>query len=167
MQPKTLKNFTCYVDGRGYAGRINEIQLPNLTLKTEEHRAGGMDAPIEVDLGMEALTCELTFAEYDPALFGLFGLVEGANVGLTLRGAQQGTDGSVEAVIVTLRGGFKQLNAGTWTGGSKATLTASVSASYYRLQIGAATVVEIDIENMVRRIGGTDQLSGVRRALGI
>jgi P2 family phage contractile tail tube protein len=28
------------------AGRINEISLPKLSVKTEEHRAGGMDIPV-------------------------------------------------------------------------------------------------------------------------
>ena len=41
--PRVLKNMNLFVDGRGYAGRIDEIQLPKLTLKTEEHRAIGMD----------------------------------------------------------------------------------------------------------------------------
>ena len=47
--PRVLKNMNLFVDGRGYAGRIDEIQLPKLTLKTEEHRAGGMDLPVEID----------------------------------------------------------------------------------------------------------------------
>ena len=38
--PRVLKNMNLFVDGRGYAGRVDEIQLPKLTLKTEEHRAG-------------------------------------------------------------------------------------------------------------------------------
>ncbi len=46
MLPKILKNFNAFVDGRGYAGRIDEISLPKLSIKTEEHRAGGMDIPV-------------------------------------------------------------------------------------------------------------------------
>ena len=61
--PRVLKNMNLFVDGRGYAGRIDEIQLPKLTLKTEEHRAGGMDLPVEIDLGMEKLEAELTIAD--------------------------------------------------------------------------------------------------------
>ena len=37
-----------FVDGRGYAGRVDEITLPKLTIKTEKHRAGGMDVPVEI-----------------------------------------------------------------------------------------------------------------------
>ena len=36
MLPRILKNFNLFVDGRGYAGRVDEITLPKLTIKTEE-----------------------------------------------------------------------------------------------------------------------------------
>ena len=48
-----LKNMSLFVDGRGYAGNVDELNLPKLALKTEEFRGGGMDAPIEIDMGME------------------------------------------------------------------------------------------------------------------
>lgn len=57
--PHVLKNMNLFVDGRGYAGRVDEIKLPKLTLKTEEHRAGGMDIPVELELGMDKLEAEL------------------------------------------------------------------------------------------------------------
>ncbi|MEM7047001.1 MAG: phage major tail tube protein [Pseudomonadota bacterium] len=164
--PKTLRNFTAFVDGRGYAGRIEEIELPKLTLKTEEWRGGGMDAPIEIDLGMEKIETTLTFAEYDRELFKLFGLADGNRVGLTLRGAVQ-ADSASEAVIVTLRGLVKELDAGTWKAGDQASLKMMVAARYYKLEIGGQTIIEIDTENMIRRIGGSDQLASQRQALGV
>lgn len=85
MLPKILKNFTAFVDGRGYAGRIDEISLPKLAIKTEEYRGGGMDIPVSIDIGMEKLEAELTFAEYDSELFRLFGLINNNAVSLTLR----------------------------------------------------------------------------------
>ena len=90
MLPKILRNFNVYVDGRGYAGRVEEITLPKLTIKTEEFQGAGMSAPIEIDLGMEKLEMELTFAEYDSELFKLFGLTNGADIALTIRGALEG-----------------------------------------------------------------------------
>ena len=68
---KILKNFNLFVDGRGYAGRAEEVTPPKLTIKTEELRAGGMDAPISIDLGMEKLECGFSLVEYDPNLMQL------------------------------------------------------------------------------------------------
>ena len=90
MLPKILKNFNLFVDGRGYAGRVDEITLPKLTIKTEEFQGAGMSAPVEIDLGMEKLEMDMTFSEYDPELFKLFGLTNGSEVAFTIRGALEG-----------------------------------------------------------------------------
>lgn len=166
MIPKILKNFNVTVDGRGYAGRIDEIVLPTLTIQTEEHRAGGMDAPVDIDLGMEKLEAELTFSEYDLELFRLFGLVDGNAVAVTIRGAIQ-SSGEAEPVVINLRGSFKELDAGTWQAGDKATLKCMITARYYKLNINGEDIIEIDAENMVRVINGVDQLASVRSAIGV
>jgi P2 family phage contractile tail tube protein len=166
MLPKILKNFNAFVDGKGFAGRIEEIQLPKLTLKTEEFRAGGMDVPVQVDLGIEKIEAELTFAEYDPDLFRLFGIVGNAGISFTLRGWMQGV-GNAESVVINLRGIIKELDAGTWKAGEKSTLKCIVAAHYYKLTIDNHELIEIDAENMIRKINGSDQLSSLRSAIGI
>jgi len=52
-----LKYLNLIVDGRGYAGKIEEYSAPDLTVSTEEFRGGGMDAPIDIDMGQEKMTC--------------------------------------------------------------------------------------------------------------
>lgn len=150
--PRVLKNMNLFVDGRGYAGRIDEIQLPKLTLKTEEHRAGGMDLPVEIDLGMEKLEAELTIADHDPEVFKLFGLLDNAATQITIRGAIQAQGAEAKPVIVNLRGGWKELDAGTWKPGDKSTLKVSVAASYYKLTIDDEELIEIDAINLVRKV---------------
>jgi len=166
MIPKILKNFNAFVDGRGYAGRVDEITLPKLTVKTDEHRAGGMDVPVEIDMGMEKLEADLTFAEYDAELFRLFGLVDGNSVSVTLRGAMQ-AGGEAEPIVVTLRGSFRELDSGNWKAGDKATLKCMMAIRYYRFNISGVDVIEIDAENMIRIIGGVDQMASIRQAIGI
>ncbi|BFD47787.1 MAG: phage major tail tube protein [Wolbachia endosymbiont of Sergentomyia squamirostris] len=166
MLPKILKNFNVFVDGRGYAGRIDEISLPKLAIKTEEYRAGGMDIPVSIDMGMEKLEAELTFAEYDSELFRLFGLINNNAVSLTLRGGLQGSS-DTESVVINLRGLFKELDFGSWKPAEKATLKCTVAANYYKLTIDGKELIEIDAENMIRKIDGVDQMASMRTALGI
>ncbi|WP_264707919.1 phage major tail tube protein [Wolbachia endosymbiont (group B) of Agriphila straminella] len=168
MLPKILKNFNVFVDGRGYAGRIDEISLPKLAIKTEEYRAGGMDIPVSIDMGMEKLEAELTFSEYDSELFRLFGLINNNAVSLTLRGGLQGSGNSeAESVVVNLRGLFKELDFGNWKAAEKATLKCIIAANYYKLTIDGRELIEIDAENMIRKIDGVDQMTSMRTALGI
>ena len=52
MRPEVLKNLNLHLDGVGKAGRIEEFVTPKITHKTEEFRAGGMNAPIELEMGI-------------------------------------------------------------------------------------------------------------------
>ena len=79
-----FKNFTLFVESLGYAGDIEELQIPNLSLKTEEFRAGGMDAPMEIDMGMEKLELTATLTAIDEEALKLFGKTA---AGGTSRGA--------------------------------------------------------------------------------
>jgi P2 family phage contractile tail tube protein len=164
MLPKSLKSFTAFVDGRGYLGRLNAAKLPALKLKTEEHRDGGMDAAVDLEMGMEKLEFELTFAEVDRDLVGQFGK---GNVPVTIRGSQEGPDGTVEAIEVQTRGLIREVDKGDWKAGDKAEMKLAGTPVYYRLRIAGVDVVEIDVENGIRRINGEDQLAARRAALGV
>ena len=55
MIPEVLYNTNLFVDGISLQGDVPSLTLPKLTLKTDEYRAGGMDAAVELDMGMEKL----------------------------------------------------------------------------------------------------------------
>lgn len=164
--PKILKNFNLFVDGRGYAGRAEEVSPPKLALKTEEFRGGGMDAPAVIDLGMEKLESSFTLVEYDPEILKQFGLVSGNSVQITLRGALV-DDNTTTPMVIGLRGMFTELDMGKFKAGDKATLQCSVACRYYSLEIDGQNIVEIDVDNMVRKIDGQDVLADIRSALGM
>lgn len=164
--PKTLKDFTVFVDGRGQLGKATEVELPKLTLKTEEHRAGGMVAPVEIDLGIEKLEATMTFAEADPDLLGLFGIKQDNGVAVTLRGALSDGPNTVPMVI-NLRGYIKELDGGTWKAGEPGSLKLGMAVDYYRAAIDGTDVIEIDAVNMIHVVGGQDQLAATRQALGV
>jgi P2 family phage contractile tail tube protein len=167
MLDDILKNMALFVDGRGFAGNVEELTLPKLTLKTEEFRNGGMDAPIEVEMGMEKLESEFTLTRFDKNVLKLFGLAPGQLTPLTIRGAVISDDGTQTAVVVNLQGIVREMDPGNWKPGEKATLKIMMALRYYKITHGGDVVHEIDIPNMVRTIGGVDQLSAVRSALGI
>jgi len=163
MMPHKLKAFNLFCDGRGYAGLIEEMELPKLNIQTEEHRSGGMDAPIELDMGMEKLEATITLSEYDPNILRQFGFSMGGPISLSARGALKGL--AVIPIIVYMRGKIKTLDMGTWKAGDDSTMQFSVACSYYRLNYAGADMIEIDVENMVRIIGGEDQLALQRAAI--
>lgn len=166
MLPRFLRNFTAFVDGVGQAGKIDELTLPTLDLVTEEHRAGGMDAPIDVDMGMQLLTCGMVLSSYEIENFRAYGALN-AGVSLTVRGAIARQGEAAQAVVIRMTGSAKTIDRGSWAAGSKATKTITFTLTKYSETINGVEAVFIDIENFVRRINGVDQLESYRRALGV
>ena len=161
------KNFNAFVDGRGYAGQVDEFNAPKLTLQTEEFRAGGMDLPIDVTMGMEKLVTDFSLKAYDRNVLALFGVTEGSRVPLVLREVLESYDGTTTAVVHTMRGKITELDPGTSKPGELPSLKVTMSLTYYKMQHGDQVVHEIDAENMVRIINGVDILAAARNALGI
>lgn len=161
------KNINLFVDGRGYAGQIEDFNPPKLALMTEEFRGGGMDAAVEITMGMEKLECDFSLISYDKDVLALFGVSEGVAVPFVAREALESFDGTITAVTHTMRGKIRELDPGTSKAGDKATLKVAMALTYYKLQHGGTTVLEIDVENMVRVVNGTDALADIRRALGL
>lgn len=168
MLPRTLRNFSFFIDGNGYAGRIRELTLPTLEVNLEEYRAGGLDTPVGIDMGMSMLEAEFTLAEYDPEAIKLFGLYDQNAVQCTARGAIQ-RNGDVDAVSVVcnMTGHIKTFDPGSFEAGAMTEATFSLGLRYYRLSVANEDLIEIDVENMTRVINGTDQLASLRDAMGV
>ena len=70
-------------------------------------------------------------------------------------------------VIVNLAGGCNEIEASAWKPGDKSTLTLQVAAHYYKLTVADEELVEIDAVNLVRKVGGVDQMAEIRAAIGV
>lgn len=161
------KNLNLFVDGRGYAGQIEDFNAPKLTLKTEEFRAGGMDTPVDISMGMEKLTTDFSLKAYDANVLALFGVAEGSVVPFVAREALESFDGTVKAVVHTMRGKITEIDPGTSKAGEAPALKITMTLEYYKLTHNAIIVHEIDVPNMVRIVNGVDVLEAFRLALGI
>ncbi|MCK9241606.1 phage major tail tube protein [Desulfocurvus sp.] len=162
-----LRQWALFVDGRGYVGNVEQLKLPELTLKTEEFRAAGMDAPVSVDMGMEKLETTFTLTKKCADMLKLFGGREGGEVPLTARGGLESADGTVTPVIVSMRGRIVSVKPGEWKAGERPTDEYTVTLVYYKYEQGGEVLHEIDVLGMKRIVGGVDRLEEHRRACGI
>jgi uncharacterized protein len=168
MPRQILTNFNLFVDGKGYAGKVKELELAKLKPKTLEYLAGGMGATVQVPLGMvEDMETSFTLMAYDLDSLRHFGLVCGEAVGLSARGAVCVEGGDTQTVLVAMRGHLTEFDPGTWKPGDEVNIKVTLSLTYYRIDQGGSTLMEIDVENMVAIIDGRDQLAATRAALGI
>ncbi|MFL8905427.1 phage major tail tube protein, partial [Xanthomonas vasicola pv. vasculorum] len=71
-----------------------------------------------------------------------------------------------DAVEVVVRGRHSEIDPGTGKSGDDTEFSVKTSASYYKLTINGATVIEIDLVNMTEIVNGVDSLAAQRRAIG-
>jgi P2 family phage contractile tail tube protein len=164
--PRVLKNFNAFINGVGYAGRVEEVELPEVALKMEEWRGGGMDGSTEIDMGQEVMTSKITMGEYIPDL--ITALAKGGQR-IQFRGAlKRDSDGSaVIPVVCELGARFKKFTPGSWKAGDMAKAEHELTVDYFKWTQAGVELMEIDTINMIRRIGGVDQLAEQRAALGL
>lgn len=167
MIPQTLFNTNLFVDGTSFQGDVPSLVLPKVSVKTEEYRAGGMDAPIEMDMGLEKLESSFVTNGVRKEALKYFGLADQTAFNGSFRGAFKGQKGEITAVTATLRGMLKEVDPGDWKVGDKAEFKYAVAVTYYKLEIDGTVMYEIDPVNSIRVVNGVDQLAAMRTALGL
>lgn len=165
--PRKLKNLNLFNDGDSYIGQIVEVKLPTLTRTMEDYRGGGMNGPIKIDQGQEAVELEWKCGGMMRGVLDQYGVPRHNQVMLRFAGAYQRDDtGDVDAVEVVVRGRHEEIDAGTAKPGDDTEFSVKTACSYYKLSINGATVIEIDLQNMVEIVNGVDRLADQRRAIG-
>jgi len=162
-----LKNFNVYIDGRGFAGVAEEVQLPTLELKSEDFRAGGMDGAIKIEQGQEAMEASISLSGYDSATLALWGVGEGNLVPIVARGALESLNGTVTPIVVNISGTIRSMEPDAWKAGEKSTLKFTIDVRAYKYTQNGQVIHDIDIINMVRIVNGKDRLANIRNALGM
>lgn len=166
--PAKLKNMNLFNEGRSYMGQVDEVVLPVITAKMEEWRGGGMDIPVDIDLGMEKLSMEWTAGGWLADALKQFGVLTVNGVGLRFTGAVQSDDTEeVKAVEVVVRGRHSEMDMGNAKPGEDTAHKFITSLSYYKLTYDGEELIEVDALNMVKKIGGKDLMADFRSALGI
>lgn len=162
--PRQIRNFNAFVDGVSYFGLAVEAKLPDVKINTQAYRGAGMEGPVGVDMGLEAMTAEATFHEWAVPLMGQLGRVGR----LVLRPAAMGEgDFEADAIIATIGGLFRASEFGGLKAGEAASLKLICDVRQFRLEHNDRVVYDIDLEIGRRVIDGVDQTAGLRRAMGL
>ena len=165
--PRKLKNLNLFNDGDTYIGQIVEVKLPTLTRTMEEYRGGGMNGPIKIDQGQEAIDLEWKCGGMMRGVLEQYGVARHNAVMLRFAGAYQRDDtGQVDAIEVVVRGRHQEIDQGKAKPGDDTEFAVKTAASYYKISINGATVIEIDLQNMIEIVNGVDRLADQRRAIG-
>ncbi|MEM1284959.1 MAG: phage major tail tube protein [Pseudomonadota bacterium] len=163
-----LRNFTAYEDGSNFHLVVKELVLPAIRDMTEEARGGGMDVPVDVALGLQKLAAEIKLEGRSRDLMLKAGLKPGMHKRVTFRGySVDELDGAEHSELVIIEGRINA-NPDAWKHGGIVGVSYPVtSIIYFKHAVDGEVIHEIDAANMVRIVGGVDQNTGARDALGM
>ncbi|WP_406705825.1 phage major tail tube protein [Sodalis sp.] len=166
--PKKLFMFDTYINGQTYLGLIEEITPPKLSLKTEDYQGAGMPGSVAVLMGFDssALDMELTMGGLEVSLLKTLG---GPIDSLQLRFAGSYTDdasGQAVACEIQTRGRFTELDWGAAKAGENTQHKYTLKNTYCRIAIEREDVLEVDMINMIWKVGGKDLLESHRANIG-
>ncbi len=168
--PRSVKFFNVFIDGVGHRGTVTELELPELAKVTVDHRSGGMDSVIKLDMGLEPPMAKFTFAEYDADTLSQVGLFGVDHMPFTIRGGiPRAGDKADDAtsMVANMQGQFVKVEPGSWKPGEANKVKYECALSYYKLTYDGTVICEIDIPGMKRIVGGVDQLESMRAAIGV
>ena len=166
--PRKLKNLMLFNAGLAYLGEVMSVTLPKLTRKFDEYRGGGMDSPVKIDMGGEAMDLEWVCGGPMRDVLRQYGAIGVADVQLRFAGAYQNEDtGEVDAIEIVVRGRHEEIDMGEQKPGEGSDFKVKTAVAYYKLTWNGVTEVEIDVLGMVFIVGGVDRLAEIRGALGI
>jgi len=166
--PKKLKNFNVFADGVSFIGEVEEFTVPKLTRKLEEYRAGGMNGPVEIDLGAEKMESEATYGGIMREIFKAWGIASVDGAMLRFAGAIQRDDSeAVDSLEVVMRGRHTELDLGNAKAGDNSPFKVKSAISYYKLSVNNEVWCEIDHNNFIEVVFGVDRLAEQRRAMGV
>lgn len=165
MYPRKIKNFSVFADGLSYFGLAVKATMPDIVVQTADYRGGGMDGSVAIDMGMEAMTAEITFAEFRPELMTMLGTRQLFVLRAAAQAEAEVTD--ADALIFTLRGRVTKSGQGEFGAGADVTHALTMAVDRYKIEIAGTPVADIDVEAGKRAIGGVDQVAAIRRAMGL
>lgn len=160
----TLKNMTCSINGKGYSGNVDEINIPEVSSVTEENRYGGTNASIVQPVGVELSEFMISVGCYNQESFDLvntYAIFTATGSIVNQLGLPQGTE-------VTAYGLVTNVTPDSWTPGkvTKVKITMK-SPDFFKQSFNDSVRTLIDKKNMIQIIGGIDQLAAERAVLGL
>lgn len=166
--PRKLKNMMLFNAGVAYLGEVGAFTQPKLGRKFEEWRGGGMDGPVKIDMGSEALEAEWSCGGPMRDVLRQYGATGVADVQLRFVGAYQNDDsGEVDAIEIVVRGRHEEIDMGEAKPGEGGEFKVKTAIAYYKLTWNGVTEIEIDQLGMVFIVGGVDRMAEIRSKLGI
>ena len=165
---KQFRNMSLDLDNQPMAGTVEEFHPPNLSVDTTPYKAGGMDVPVLLDMGMNVLMARAMVNGYQPKVFSQFGLADKRKANMTVYGALEDYTGEVTQVKFVMRGLQTTTGMERVRGRGEVPRTViEIACVEYIISFDNTVMIDIDVLNMTRIVNGVDRLAKLRAAIGL
>lgn len=165
--PDVLKNFAVFVDGFGQFGLASEVETPKLVEKTEDLDNGGLGGTIKVPMKyLEAMEMTFTFSAIQPYVLKQAFPADVSGTPLTLRAADQASDGKVNQIVISTFGAFREVEMGNMQVSKVLATKMKFFATAYKLTKAGDEIYDIDLSAMIWKVNGKDLMAEIRQAIG-
>ncbi|MGO1304824.1 MAG: phage major tail tube protein [Sphingomonas parapaucimobilis] len=166
--PIKLKQLMMFNEGQAFIGETVSITPPKLVRKLEDYRAGGMDRPIKIDMGGEALEMEAVYGgPLKPILLQSTMLGVGGVYQRFVGSYQDDALGTFHTVEMVTRGRHEEVDFGEWKTGEAGEFKVKSQLSFLQMKMDDVELCFIDVLGMISRVGGVDMMAPHRAAFGL
>ena len=162
------QNLNVFLGGIGWAGKVKSYTPPPLEETIEDYKNGALNGSIPLVMGQEPMTTEVVFNGHHKEVYTTWGLRNGYETEIKVRGALEDWTGEITPVEFLTTGRVSMVTPDAWLGeGEIPTVTLTQRPHYYKITMGGTDLIEIDVPNVVQKINGIDQLEEIRAAIGL
>jgi len=169
IQVNRLVNCNVYMNGDSQLGRCEEAKVPAVKYVMSEHKALGMVAKVELFTGIDKMEADFKWASFYPDVLPTVANPFTA-VALQVRGSLQTWDDSgliaETAMVVHLRGLFKEISFGDYKMLSPAEFPSKFAATYVKCVSDGTELYEVDALSNILKVNGVDLLATYRDNIG-
>jgi P2 family phage contractile tail tube protein len=153
--PGKVKELNIFIDGLGFLGTVEDCKLPQVKTKKEVVNGVVIDVGIVEDLVFEG-TLNIANAEiYKRA----------TNKSVVVNGKASYLEDNADKKLNTSMGGFLEAEMDTLKAGDNMKTKIKMMLNTYVMSMDSDEVYNIDLPNMIAKIGGKDIYETVRSAV--
>lgn len=164
-----MTNANVYVDGSSQLGKVEEINLPDITNMMAEHKALGMVGKVELFSGIDKMEATLKWNAFYADVLTKFADPRKA-LKLQVRSSLETHDSSglvaEVACVAYLTGQPKNFPAGNFKQHDNVEATSKMTITAYKLEIDGVPVVEFDAMANIYMVDGVDIFTTYRANIG-
>lgn len=156
----TITNANAYINAVKLAGKISELELPAVKIKTQEVTALGMYGTTEIPAGIEKMEAKFKFNAIYPEAWKHENPHKSCRLIVKANMQTITADGVVKNVpiVATVSGLFKEMPTGSIKPQERLEAEHLMVVNYYKLEVNKNVIWEIDVFNNIFKHFNTDLL---------